>query len=130
MRNYVRTYAEIDYRPIKNIQELHSVVTGKPCKKVLPFGEILTIREEALHAEFKARVVEYNCDGNVSGFLGKPEGKIFKFKSIDYLISGEQEFLLQLVSFKDFSMSPQSLLDHLQIKTPNGSWVPFAVRVK
>lgn len=44
MCNYVRTYAEIDYRPIKNIQELHSVVTGKPCKKVLPFGEILTIR--------------------------------------------------------------------------------------
>lgn len=58
MSNYVRTYAEIDYRPIKNIQELHSIVTGKPCKKVLPFGEILTIREEALHAEFKARVVE------------------------------------------------------------------------
>lgn len=62
--------------------------------------------------------------------MGKPEGKIFKFKSIDYLISGEQEFLLELVSFKDFSMSPQSLLDHLQIKTPNGSWIPFAVRVK
>lgn len=29
MSNYVRTYAEIDYRPIKNIQELHSVVTDK-----------------------------------------------------------------------------------------------------
>lgn len=49
----------------------------------------------------KARVVEYNSAGNVSGFMGKPEGKIFKFKSIDYLISGEQGFLLQLVSFTD-----------------------------
>lgn len=130
MSNYVRTYADIDYRPIKTIQELHSVVTGKPYKKLLPFGEILTVREEVLHAEFKARVVEYNSAGNVSDFMGKPEGKVFKFKSIDYLISGNQEFVLQLVSFKEFSMSPQSMLDHLQIKTANGSWIPFGFRVK